>query len=79
MKTYIGTKIIKAEPMTYGEFVIKSGKNIGSNVPEDANGYRVVYPDLEGKGCYISWSPKSTFEKAYREIDIKEIDLIRGE
>lgn len=30
-------------------------------------GYRVKYPD-----GYVSWSPKETFEKAYRKLDCKE-------
>ena len=30
-------------------------------------GYRIKYPD-----GYISWSPKETFEKAYRKLDCKE-------
>ena len=34
-------------------------------------GYRVVYPD-----GYASWSPKDTFEIAYREITFHERQLI---
>lgn len=30
-------------------------------------GYKVKYPD-----GYESWSPKATFEKAYRELDCKD-------
>ena len=30
-------------------------------------GYKVVYPD-----GYISWSPKATFEKAYRELECED-------
>ena len=55
MKTYIGTKVIKAEPC-------KVWKEVGKHaIGED--GYRVVYPD-----GYISWSPKDVFEKAYHEL-----------
>ncbi|MGN0946753.1 MAG: DUF2829 domain-containing protein [Megasphaera sp.] len=55
MKTYIGTKVIKAEPC-------KVWKEMGKHaIGED--GYRVVYPD-----GYISWSPKDVFEKAYHEL-----------
>lgn len=53
MKIYIGTKIIQADP---------SSKFITPYDRED--GYKVVYPD-----GYTSWSPKETFEKAYRPID----------
>lgn len=64
MKTYIGTKIIQAEPAFRidGEIYPESGP-----VPRSMNreeGYRVHYPD-----GYESWSPKGVFEEAYREID----------
>ncbi len=35
-------------------------------------GYKVRYPD-----GYVSWSPKETFEKAYRKLDC--IDFINTE
>ncbi|SMC38308.1 DUF2829 domain-containing protein [Papillibacter cinnamivorans] len=54
MKTYIGTKIIEAEPMVRG----------GNQEQEAEPGYRVRYED-----GYESWSPKSVFEKAYKPID----------
>lgn len=64
MKTYIGTKIIDAEPMTRGDY----NKYRGWTIPRDENtedeGYLVKYPD-----GYISWSPKKSFEEAYRECD----------
>lgn len=55
MESYIGAKIILAEPQE------KEGKE----------GYRVVYPDN-----YVSWSPKSVFEQAYRKISLEEKDMI---
>lgn len=63
MNTYIGTKIIKAEPMTDHEFAktIDRPVIIGETAEE---GYKVVYPD-----SYESWSPKNVFEEAYRRID----------
>ena len=62
MKTYIGTKIIEARPMTRGEYNLFRGWTIpaGEN-PVDA-GYLVRYPD-----GYVSWSPALQFEEAYRE------------
>ena len=51
MKTYIGTKIIKAER-----------EDRADESPSQIEGYRVVYPD-----GYVSWSPKDVFEDAYRE------------
>ena len=53
METYIGTKIIQAEPHE---------KDYGPPETHGQPGYRVVYPD-----GYTSWSPKEAFEEAYRE------------
>lgn len=53
MKTYIGTKIIQAEPRN---------KDYGPVEQQGEPGYTVFYPD----GC-ISWSPAAAFEEAYRE------------
>lgn len=60
MKTYIGAKIIRAEPALRVGGEIISPHDI---LPKDASveeGYRVRYPD-----GYESWSPKGVFEKAY--------------
>ncbi len=62
MQTYIGCKIIQAEPMD--EIVT------GDRIPRP--GYKVAYPD-----GYTSWSPKEVFEEAYRPISGKEKILIR--
>lgn len=51
MKTFIGTKIINAERQDRPD-----------ESPSQIEGYRVVYAD-----GYESWSPKDTFEAAYRE------------
>lgn len=51
------------------------GVKIVKAEPEEKNdelGYRVKYPD-----GYVSWSPKETFEKAYRKLDCK--DFINSE
>ena len=59
MKTYIGTKIIQAEPALRVGGEIISPHDI---LPEDVSveeGYRVKYPD-----GYESWSPKDAFEQA---------------
>ena len=75
MKAYIGTKIILAEPMdkvtaVFNGLVRDASATIesdGSSLP----GYKVVYED-----GYESWSPKETFERAYRLITAEEIKLI---
>ena len=51
------------------------GVKIVKAEPEEKDGisgYRVKYPD-----GYMSWSPKETFEKAYRKLDCK--DFINSE
>ena len=61
MKKFIGTKVIKAEPMTVTEAQVLGVEIKPATVEE--NGYLVEYND-----GYKSWSPKSVFEEAYREV-----------
>lgn len=76
MKTYIGAKLIKAIPMTRGEYREYRG-DFNFNNPEDAKaeGYLVEYTDggpsnnIKDHKGYVSWSPKDVFEKCYRLID----------
>ena len=68
---YIGCKVIKAIPMTSDEFAKLKGKS--TDGAENAHGYKVEYED-----GYISWSPKSTFERAYRLVSESELKMIRG-
>lgn len=65
MKMYIGTKVIKAEPMTMKEAQKVLGRKIATLKPVtvEENGYLV-----EHKDGYKSWSPKDVFEEAYREV-----------
>ena len=35
-------------------------------------GYKVVYED-----GYVSWSPKETFERAYRKITEAELEMLQ--
>lgn len=63
MKTYIGTKIIQAEPALRIDGKVYSPDEI---LPEDTDvevGYRVRYPD-----GYESWSPRDVFEAAYMPV-----------
>ena len=64
MKKYIGTKEIKAKPMTRGEYNARKGWPMPSNEVASEEGYFVEYPD-----GYTSWSPKKVFEEGYRECD----------
>ena len=67
MISYIGVKIIKAEPLNLGDYNIKRGWTIPEDEDPAKEGYLVEYPD-----GYISWSPKEIFEAAYREISDAE-------
>ncbi|WP_432718981.1 DUF2829 domain-containing protein [Pectinatus frisingensis] len=61
MKTYIGTKVIKAEPMR----LMAAERVLNRKIKDgDADGYLVAYED-----GYRSWSPRLVFEKAYRHTN----------
>ena len=63
-------KVVKATPMTRGEYIKLRGWQIPPEVDPNDEGYLVMYkpdgnpnhPEFEG---YISWSPKATFENGY--------------
>ncbi|MFH2075404.1 MAG: hypothetical protein ABIJ57_08675 [Pseudomonadota bacterium] len=70
-RLYIGAKIIRAVPMSEETF-LHTVKNQPTRADtEDRPGYKVIYPD-----GYISWSPKETFDTAYREVTPGERKLI---
>lgn len=83
MQLYQGTKQLKAQPMTLGEYNAYRGWTMPENETPDAPGYFVEYTDggkpndprHEG---YISWSPADVFEKAYRPC-ASHVDRIRIE
>lgn len=60
MKTYVGTKIVSAEPE------IRNDLNYVASP-----GYKIVYED-----GYTSWSPKDVFERCYREVTTSEASII---
>ncbi len=74
MKTYIGTKIINARPMTRLEYNEYRGWPLPQDESGEDWGYLVEYMDggkpnhADHKG-YISWSPKEQFDKAYAELN----------
>ena len=75
LRTYTGTKTVKAIPMGAGE-AKRNGADITNetvvkNVLND--GYLVQYPD-----GYRSWSPKKVFEEAYRLSETK-VDRLKIE
>jgi len=77
MERYIGTKIILAEPMTKASAVMNGlVRDAAVTIESDGSspaGYKVIYED-----GYVSWSPKDTFERAYRRISDAELDLIEN-
>lgn len=64
---YIVTKIITAEPMDEQQFVVYLKNQPWESGRPTQPGYKVRYED-----GYISWSPKETFERAYRKISVSE-------
>lgn len=67
MKTYIGTKTVKAEPMTVADAEKVLGRKIDmskTDHPDEEDGYLVEYED-----GYKSFSPTSVFEKAYKCVE----------
>lgn len=76
MKTYIGTKTVKAELMTMGEAcerkLLKAGVT-PSECENDKAGYLVEY-----EGGYQSWSPADVFEAAYKSAETS-LDRLRIE
>lgn len=73
MKTYIGTKIVHATPMTRLAYNEYRCWDLPANENGADEGYLVEYTD-GGAGNdsrhmgYISWSPKAQFDGAYVEV-----------
>lgn len=63
MEKYIGVKIVEAEPCTYGGYLSLGNGPVNKDVPPDAYGYLIRYPD-----GYESWCPKAQFEEANRPM-----------
>ena len=80
MKVYVGSKIIGAKPMTYGDYHYKAQGRADAIDSERATmeGYMVFYPSPNaGEPPHKSWSPKDVFELCYRELT-KEESLMAG-
>lgn len=72
LKQYIGTKMVKAEPMAKSAAVAKGWARPSSEGNEDVPGYHVQYTNPDGS-TYDSWSPKEVFEKSYQVAeDVKD-------
>ena len=83
LKLYIGTKMVKAEPMVKSAAVAKGWARPSSEGNEDVPGYHVQYTNPDGS-TYDSWSPKDVFEKSYQVAEdfkdrlIIEINELEG-
>jgi hypothetical protein len=64
MKTYLGVKVVQAEPQTRGEYNASRGWTVPADENPEDDGYRILYPD-----GYVSWSPRQQFVDAYRSFD----------
>lgn len=65
LKLYIGTKMVKAEPMEKSAAVAKGWARPSLEGNEDVPSYHVQYTNPDGS-TYDSWSPKDVFEKSYQ-------------
>jgi hypothetical protein len=63
LQQYIGTKLLKATPLTLGEYNKYRGWEMPKDENPDREGFLVVYSD-----GYESWSPEEVFTEAYAEI-----------
>ena len=61
LQQYTGTKTVYAAPLTRTDAASRLGRNLKYGNSDEEEGYLVQYED-----GYQSWSPKSTFEKAYK-------------
>lgn len=73
VKTYVGTKVLEARPMTRAAYNDYRGWQLPANENGADEGYLVEYRDGGASNDsrhagYISWSPKDVFERTYREI-----------
>lgn len=64
MKQYIGTKIVKAEPMTRGDYNDYRGWQIPTDEDPMDEGYLMEY-----ENGHEQWLPKEMFETDYIEYD----------
>ena len=80
MKTYIGTKVVNAKPMTRLEYNELRVWTLPENENPNDEGYLVEntdggLPNHTAFSGYISWSPKKQFEDTYRFTSILSFGL----
>lgn len=75
MKTYIGTKQVKAEPMNELVAVENGYARKNEDNHEWCEGYHVQYTNPDGS-TYDSWSPKQVFENSYNVCDEGQVAMV---
>lgn len=87
LRPFIGTKKIKATPMTWGQYCelrkLKPVEDEVSGLTPQTLGYLVEYPDAEHRNDsrfdgYLSWSPSKVFEESYQPAETEQ-NLIKIE
>jgi len=73
MNHYIGTKIVRAEPMTRQTYNDFRGWTLPADEDGADEGYLVEYldggkPNVPTHAGYVSWSPKAQFDNTYRVL-----------
>lgn len=72
MQQYIGTKLVKMQPMNRADYNTYRGWQLPADEDGSDEGYLVEYldggkPNVPGHDGYVSWSPKAQADAAYRE------------
>ena len=87
LRPFVGTKKIKATPMTWGQYCELRGISViqdgNSGLTPQTFGYLVEYPDTEHLNDprfdgYISWSPLKVFVESYQPAETEQ-NLIKIE
>lgn len=87
LRPFVGTKKIKATPMTWGQYCELRGipvTQVGNpTLTPQTLGYLVEYPDVEHLNDprfdgYISWSPSKVFVESYQPAETEQ-NLIKIE
>lgn len=77
-KTFIGTKVIHATPMTRQAYCDLRGWSLPTDEDGSDPGYLIQYADQENTNVdgftgYVSWSPADVFDAAYEPINMGEL------
>lgn len=70
VRTYIGTKVVRAVPYTLKQYNDLRGWDVPKDMDPKEEGYLIEYvdggqPNVFGFTGYISWSPADVFKRAY--------------